>query len=647
VRHGETLSAVYASNHGGVLALPTRDLRRQRMYVEPHLHPFLSSLSYSSSGSSSSSFYPGQHSSITFHCRLNKPRLAYLMDHIVLGRPLLPAAAMMELAAAIAASLTADSAAEDGSLLAVQGLTMSAPIIMPDPAAAGSEDDLGLVVVCSLDLATGQLKIGYMQETGEGLEAMQMTVCATATAGIVRAAGAAGSAAQQQQEQQERLQAGALAVLSGILAPHTAAAVLASGSAAAVPAAAASTRQVIGAIEGVSEEWHASGYFSNPRQVDSALHLGVVQPGSGAKVPVAVGCFLVPAVAARGAATGRLLASSAADSVSPAQAASGVSSASYIISSDDDYSSAGSGVRAGRVPGRSTGMAAGAGELVLVIDGLQTKVPRQADLARQQRAARSVSQQQQQQEGVGAAAGAGEAGEEDYPCSYEVDWQLSEPANGKMAAAAAAAAAAVEDVTLRSAGKLTVLMHGEADTEEAAAASTPQAVQLQLNAGNSPAAAAATTLALLQQVNQMQAAAAAAPTAFALQAELPSSSSKLGPGEGLQSSTAAAADATSAVWGLLRTEATEQTGITVSLIDSDSMQPATADAQRQQQQVVSVQGAASGSLEAAAVRGAAVHVPRLLPVLRPEAAEHLVIQPEPHSSLSNLVARAADISQVG
>jgi hypothetical protein len=244
---------------------------------------------------------------------------------------------------------------------------------------------------------------------------------------------------------------------------------------------------------------------------------------------------------------------------------------------------------------------------------------------------------------VGAAAGAGEEGEDDYPCSYEIDWQLSEPAEGKMAAAAAAA---VEDVTMRSAGKLTVLMHEEAEGEEAAAAPTQQTVQLQLNAGNSPAAAAATALALLQQINQMQAAAAAAPSAFALQAELPSSSSKLGPGEGLQSSTAAAADATSAVWGLLRTEATEQTGITVSLIDSDSMQPATADARRRQQQVVSMQGAAAGSLEAAAVRGAAVHVPRLLPVLRPEAAEHLVIQPEPRSSLSNLVARAADIRQV-
>jgi hypothetical protein len=551
---------------------------------------------------------------------------------------------MMELAAATAATITADSAVEDGSLLAVQGLTMSAPIIMPDPVSAGDEDDLGLVVVCSLDLATGQLQIGYMQETGEGLEAGQMTVCATATAGIVRAAGAASSAAQQQQQQQqERLQAGALAVLSDILAPRAAAAVLASGSAAAVPAAAPITRPVIGAIEGVSEEWHASGYFSNPRQVDSALHLGAVQPGSGAKVPVAVGSFLVPAAAARGAATGRLLASSSADSLSPAQAASGVSSASYIISSDDDYSSAGSGARAGRVPGRSTGMAAGAGELVLVIDGLQTKVPRQADVVRQQRAARSVSQQQQQQQqGVGPAAGAGEEGEEDYPCSYEIDWQLSEPAEGKLAAAAAVEAA--QDVSLHSAGKLTVLMHEEAETEEAAAAPTLQAVQLQLSVGSSPAAAAATTLALLQQVNQMQAAAAAAAaSALALQAELPSSSSKLGPGEGLQSSTAAAADATSAVWGLLRTEATEQAGITVSLVDSDSMQPAAADLQ---QQVVSVQGAAAGALEAAAVRGVAVHVPRLLQVLRPEAAEHLMIQPEPRSSLSNLVARAADISQV-
>jgi hypothetical protein len=490
-----------------------------------------------------------------------------------------------------------------------------------------------------------------MQETDGGMEAGHMVVCAAATAGIVRAAGSA--ATQQQQQQQQRLQAGALAVLSDILAPHAAATAIASGGEAAVPAAAAAaTSPVIGAIEGVSEEWHASGYFSNPRQVDSALHLDVVQPGSGAKVPVAVANFLVPAAAARGSATGRLLASSASDSVSPALAAAGVSSASYIITSDDDYSSAGSGLKGGRVPGRRSGMAAGAGELVLVIDGLQTKVPRQADLARQQRAARRVSQQQQQQEGRQAAAVEVE-GEEDYPCSYELDWQLSEPSQGKLAAAAAAAGEGLIEDTVRHAGKLTVLMHEEPETE----AATAQAVQLQLqlNADSTPAAAAATALALLQQVNQLQAnaaapvaasstgGAAAAAAAFALQTELSSSGSKLGPGEGLQSSTAAAADATSAVWGLLRTEATEQTGITVNLIDSDSLQPATSDSQHP----ASMQAAAAGTLEAVAVRAAAVHVPRLLPVLRPEAAEHLVIQPEPRSSLSNLVARAADISQVG
>eukprot|EP00883_Tetradesmus_obliquus_P011533 jgi/Sobl393_1/4315/SZX67650.1 len=638
--NGHTIIAGPATLAGaGALAPPTRDLRRQRMYVEPHLHPFLTSLSYSSS-SSSSSLYQGQPSSITFHCRLNKPRLAYLMDHIVLGRALLPAAAMMELAAATAATLLADSASEDGSLLSVQGLTMTAPIIMPDPAAAaaaGGDDDMGLVVVCNLHLVSGQLQIGCMQEGDTGMQAGDMVVCAAATAGVVRAADAAW-------QQQQRLQAGALAVLSDILAPHAAAAAIAGGGEAAVPAAAAAaaaiTSSVTGVIEGVSEDWHASGYFSNPRQVDSALHLGVVQPGAGAKVPVAVANLLVPA-AARGAATGRLLASSAADAVTPAQAAAGVSSASYIITSDDDNSSSGPGVRGGRVPGRSSGMAAGAGELVLVIDGLQTKVPRQADLARQQRTARSVSRQEQQ-EGLQAAAAA-EGQEEDYPCSYELDWQLSEPAEGKMAAAAAAAVEGPHDSAVRHAGKLTVLLHeeGEAEAEGAAAAAAAQAVQLQLAAGDTPAAAAATTMAVLQQVNQLQAGAAAA---LALQAELPSSSSKLGPGEGLQSSAAAGADATSAVWGLLRTEATEQTGITVSLLDSDSMQPAAADTTHTAGMLAGV--AAAGYLEASAVRGAAVAVPRLLPVLRPEAAEHLVIQPEPRSSLSNLVARAADISQM-
>ena len=41
--------------------------------------------------------------------------------------------------------------------------------------------------------------------------------------------------------------------------------------------------------------WSSDGFCSFPGHLDSALHLGVAAPGSGAKVPVAAGCYMVGA----------------------------------------------------------------------------------------------------------------------------------------------------------------------------------------------------------------------------------------------------------------------------------------------------------------------------------------------------------------
>lgn len=615
-------------------------MRRQRLYIEPHLHPFLSGLSYSNP----STLYPNHYGTVTFHCHLGGPRLSYLMDHIVLGRPLLPAAAMMELAAATAATLTADSAYDDGSLLAVQALTMSAPIIMSGPSAAEWEDGVGLEVVCSLDLMTGQLQIGYVQDGDNGSSMEQMVVCATATAGIVAAKGVHGA----EQQSWQKMQAATAALLSDVLSLHVAAAVKTSSTPAATADSGSTAAAAVGTIQSVSADWHASGYFSSPRQVDSALHLGVVQPGSGAKVPVAAGSFLVPAAAARRAATGRLIASASPDSLSQAMAATGMSSASYLITADSSAAAAAASgsSSSNRVPGRNSGIAAGAGELVMMVEGLQTKVPRQADMIRRPKAARTAQQPATSPTAAGASA---EGAEEGYPCSYEIDWQLSEPGDAKVAASAASGA---RD-TPRHTGKLTVVLAETTTEATGAAGATAASLQLELKTA-SPAAAAANTLAVLQQVNQLQAAvtaeaASASATvavtaAYTVQAQVPGSNSKLGPADGLRGSPDCDADAASAVWGLLRTEATEQTSIAVSLVDSDSQQPG----EQQQKQQLGTAAALHppGAIQASAVRAAGVHVPRLLPVAKPEGAEHLVIQPEPRSSLSNLVARAADLCQV-
>jgi hypothetical protein len=206
----------------------------------------------------------------------------------------------------------------------------------------------------------------------------------------------------------------------------------------------------------------------------------------------------------------------------------------------------------------------------------------------------------------------------------------------------------------RHAGKLSLLVHGVPAAADSSADSEHLVLQLRAKGASSssssnnstitPASAAASTLAVLQQVNAAQQVVAAACTGqqLAVHAALSLASTTLGPGLGLQDTAGRpdTADAASAVWGLLRTEATEQTAVKVSLQAVD-------EGAAQQSASSSADGAFSpGFLQAAAVSGQLLQVPRLLPCSKPEGAEFIVLRPEPRSSLSNLVARAADISQV-
>jgi hypothetical protein len=593
-------------------------LHKKRLYVVPHLHPFTSSIS-------TGSFLQQQSAqqTVTLHCRFSsKARLAYLLDHVVMGRPLLPAAAMIELAAAAAASLTQDSAHDSGDLLSVSNMSISAPIILPS---ADAEDSDGFEVICSVDLTTGQLSIGYSYSKAELSGAgFKPVTCATATACLVRPT--------QQAQQGTGLQAAAATLLADSIKQSIAAATAES---------AAVTTNPIGTITSVSEDWAASGYFSAPQQVDSALHLGVVAPGSGAKVPVALGSFLVPAAAVRGAGTGisptgAMLASTCSSSSSSiGMTASGLSTSSFLLSSTEGPAAATS-----RTPGPAAAVGATAGGLVVVVEDLQTKVVKRADLSKarmqQQAAGTPACADSKQAEQTAAGASAAAAADESYPCSYETEWQVKE---------ARPAATAGPQFDSRHAGKLSLLVH---DTPAAAGRSVSEQLVLQLrpNTSNSavtPAAAAASTLAVLQQVNQVQQAHAAAGTGrqMAINAGVSLAGSTLGVATGLQglTGTGSAADAASAVWGLLRTEATEQTAVAVSLQAVDS-------APSQHSRALSAVGGCAGAPAASAVQGGVLEVPRMLSCSRPEGAELIIIRPEPRSALSNLVARAADISQV-
>lgn len=582
----------------------------------PHLHPFTSSIN-------TSSFLQQQlmQQSITLHCRFSsKARLAYLLDHVVMGRPLLPAAAMMELASATAATLTQDAAHEAGALLAVSNMSISAPIILPTAGAGGNGIAEEFEVVCRLDLATGQLSIGYTYEQEAGFGPM---TCATATASLVHAP-------QTQRQHSAHLQAAAAVLLSDLL-PRSTPASQGSAAAAAGP---------VGVIAAVSSDWASSGYFSAPQQVDSALHLGVVAPGSGAKVPVAVGSFLVPVAAARTAGTGQLHASTCSNSSSssPTGAAAGLSSSSFKLSSDS--STGGAFSAAGRMPGQAAAVDAAAGGLVVVVEDLQTKVVKKADLSKvgmQRQPAAATAGQEQQQTDDTAPGRPDQSVDEPYPCSYETEWQAKE----------AATAAGLSAVDSRHAGNLCLLVN-EASAAAGSQATRPEHLVFRLSAASAsdntltPAAAAASALAVLQQVNHVQQAHTAAGSGqqLSIHAAISPAGSTLGPAQGLQRRSAAAAvDASNALWGLLRTEATEQTSTAVSLLAVDSTAPTAS-------QGMGAAGGAAGALQASAVMGGALEVPRLLPCSRPEGAEFITVRPEPRSALSNLAARAADISQV-
>jgi hypothetical protein len=239
-------------------------LAPERMYVAPPAHPLIDRA------------WPG-HGSCQLTCMLaSTQRLACLRDHMVMGRPLLPASAMMELALAAVVSLLHGSAGPaEGLRCGVADLAIAAPIVLPAAPAADC------FVSCGLDVSGG-LVISCSQG-GWGQQASTVAVTARACA----VAASSGSAA-------PAVSPAGLAALTQAVPQVRQQAQRVAGAAAAVP----SMGGAVGRLQPLTAAWHASGYLTSPQQVDSALHLGVLAPGSPAKIPVALGCFLGPAQAA-------------------------------------------------------------------------------------------------------------------------------------------------------------------------------------------------------------------------------------------------------------------------------------------------------------------------------------------------------------
>jgi hypothetical protein len=161
-------------------------------------------------------------------------------------------------------------------------VAISAPVIMPLPGSGADGDgggSSGVVVMCRLSSMTGAFEISHRLEMPGGQQGGQETV--NARGHVVAALPASDNAAATERFSGTTV-AAAVRLLAGILPSGRDM----GGGQEETPAA-------MGVVAAVGGEWHSGGYLSAPQQLDSCLHLGVVEPKAGARIPVAVGGFSV------------------------------------------------------------------------------------------------------------------------------------------------------------------------------------------------------------------------------------------------------------------------------------------------------------------------------------------------------------------
>jgi acyl transferase domain-containing protein len=105
--------------------------------------------------------------SVQFEVQLSHPSVAWLFDHIVGGRPVLPGAAYLEVALAAGRQLLGSSYAAD---LALTAVSISAPLVLPGGPAAAARVQL----VVGIDPATGVVSISS-SSSSSGLTASSTT----------------------------------------------------------------------------------------------------------------------------------------------------------------------------------------------------------------------------------------------------------------------------------------------------------------------------------------------------------------------------------------------------------------------------------------------------------------------------------------
>lgn len=182
-----------------------------------------------------------------------------------MGRPLFPAAAMLETALAAWACMDADASAGGRSLRhLIAGMSIAAPIILPaalgSPGTPGTPGTAGLTLRCTVEPAAGHF---WLSHAAAGFS----TDILNATGAIslpVESPSAAPAAADRQPRSWQ----------SGRVFP---------------PALLPPAGQPVGRVSIIGHWEVMDGFILPPNVVDSALHLGVTNPAAGAKIPVAVG----------------------------------------------------------------------------------------------------------------------------------------------------------------------------------------------------------------------------------------------------------------------------------------------------------------------------------------------------------------------
>jgi hypothetical protein len=202
----------------------------------------------------------------TFVCALASAPLAYLWDHQVSGRPLLPGAAFFELAATAAAALCAGHHAA----LALLGAAIPAPLVLP---LTGSSRELAGALHVTVSVAAARLEVASLSTAG-GRPAVHLAagICAVAAAAPQRAVASAG------------VTKALLPTLPALPAQ---------------PAAAASAAAAAAAYGCVAAPSHdASVHALSPAVLDNCLQLGAAAPKDQLFIPAGLKALVIPARAA-------------------------------------------------------------------------------------------------------------------------------------------------------------------------------------------------------------------------------------------------------------------------------------------------------------------------------------------------------------